>query len=447
MRLVRIALASANSTVGAVASNVARMVELARAAVADGASLVVLPEQSSAATRRRTSSSGRAFVDAQWEGLAKFAEDTAELDVLLAIGLAVRDADRVFNVAALVGRGRVFGLVPKEKLPFYNVFYEERCFTRGAAHVSGALHGVPFGDLVFDTPFGTSRPRGVRGHLVAGRTDAPSLLGGRRAGGQRQRVSLPRRRAETRREMIATRAADNQATVAYCNLFGGNDGLVFDGGGLVSQNGRAILEAPRFREGFAAATVDLDRTRRLRTENTTLRHDQAADAAATAGIARVAVDVDPESARAARVPGARAQELLLARARARRAPERPRGVLRGAPRRARDSASATTSRRTARFKHDRRRPLGRPRQPLVSRGSRADGSIARCGAGGRRAKAKPRNPPRVLHAEPLLVAGDARRRGARRARARRAARRRVRSTRRSTASSPPSRRCSSPARR
>jgi len=77
----------------------------------------------------------------------------------------------------------------------------------------------------------------------------------------------------TRREMIATRANDNQATVAYVNLVGANDGLVFDGGGVVSQNGRELLFAPRFREGVRATTVDLDRTRRMRAENTTFRTD------------------------------------------------------------------------------------------------------------------------------------------------------------------------------
>ena len=71
--------------------------------------------------------------------------------------------------------------------------------------------------------------------------------------------------------MIATRAADNQCIVAYANLVGANDGLIFDGGGYVDQNGKWMLEAPRWREGFAAATVDLDRTTRLRAENTTWR--------------------------------------------------------------------------------------------------------------------------------------------------------------------------------
>ncbi|HEY1955297.1 MAG TPA: NAD(+) synthase [Polyangiaceae bacterium] len=293
MRLVRIALASTNSTVGAVTSNVARMVELARAAVADGATLVVLPEQAIGGYAPEDLVQWTAFVDAQWRGLEAFANATASLDALSAVGLAVRDADRVFNVAALVSRGRVHGLVPKEKLPFYNVFYEERCFTRGTPHLSGVLHGVPFGDLVFDTPFGTLAlevcediwsPDGpMRRRCWAGAELVVNVSA------SPYRVGVQ----ETRREMIATRAADNQATVAYCNLFGGNDGLVFDGGGLVSQNGRAVLDAPRFREGFAAATVDLDRTRRLRSENTTFRHDRAA--APALPIARVAVPDDPPS--------------------------------------------------------------------------------------------------------------------------------------------------------
>src|SRR5258706_3094644 len=74
--------------------------------------------------------------------------------------------------------------------------------------------------------------------------------------------------------MICTRSGDNQAVVVYANLVGANDGLVFDGGGYVAQNGRLVHDAPRFREGVSAVTVDLDRTRRLRHENTTWRTDQ-----------------------------------------------------------------------------------------------------------------------------------------------------------------------------
>jgi len=100
----------------------------------------------------------------------------------------------------------------------------------------------------------------------------------------------------TRREMIATRAGDNQCTVMYANLVGANDGLIFDGGGCVAQNGRLLLDAPRFREGFAAATVDLDRTRRLRTENTTWRTDQEAFVRESPAVRHVQV-AEPTSGR------------------------------------------------------------------------------------------------------------------------------------------------------
>ncbi|HEX5500144.1 MAG TPA: NAD(+) synthase, partial [Thermomicrobiales bacterium] len=94
------------------------------------------------------------------------------------------------------------------------------------------------------------------------------------------------------RELIATRAADHGCAIAYANLVGANDGLIFDGGGLVNQNGRQMLDAPRFREGFAATSIDLDRTDRLRIENSTWRSDQ--EAFATEQPAVVTIDVPPD---------------------------------------------------------------------------------------------------------------------------------------------------------
>jgi NAD+ synthase (glutamine-hydrolysing) len=55
------------------------------------------------------------------------------------------------------------------------------------------------------------------------------------------------------------------------NQFGGQDSLVFDGGGYVNQNGRMLFEAARWREGWSSVVVDVDRTRRRRRENTTYR--------------------------------------------------------------------------------------------------------------------------------------------------------------------------------
>jgi NAD+ synthase (glutamine-hydrolysing) len=279
MRLIRIALASVNATVGAVLGNVDRCIAAVRAAAAEDATVVVLPEQVVGGYAQEDLVQWRAFVDAQWEGLERLARETEGTGCAVAVGVTVERAGQLYNTAALLLGGRILGVVPKEKLPTYNVFYEARTLARGAPGLVDQVRGVPFGDIIFELDFGTvalevcedawspdgpMRRRCQAGaELVLNLSASPFRLGV----------------VGTRREMIATRAGDNQAIVAYANLVGANDGLVFDGGGYVAQNGRLVLDAPRFREGVACVTVDLDRTRRLRAENSTFRADQEAFAA------------------------------------------------------------------------------------------------------------------------------------------------------------------------
>jgi NAD+ synthase (glutamine-hydrolysing) len=289
VRLVRIALCNVNTTVGAVRTNVDRAIELGLAAAADDATLVAYPEQLVGGYPPEDLVQWRSFVDAQWRELLRLAEATKKLATLFVAGVCVERGSGVYNCAALLQHGRVLGLVPKEKLPTYNVFYEGRTFSRGAPGLYDEVHGVPFGDVVFDTDVGTialevcediwspdgpMRRRCYAGaELVVNISASPYRLGV----------------IETRREMICTRAGDNQCVVAYAGLVGANDNLVFDGGGYIAQNGRLVHTAPRFREGFSAATVDLDRTTRLRREITTWRTDQEAFAALAPKIVHVKV--------------------------------------------------------------------------------------------------------------------------------------------------------------
>jgi NAD+ synthase (glutamine-hydrolysing) len=296
MRLIRIALANVNTTVGAVQSNVDRAIALAQAAAKDNATLVAFPEQLVSGYAPEDLVQWRSFVDAQWAQLERFRAATKELGCALVPGVTVARGDGVYNCAALVHRGRIWGLVPKEKLPTYNVFYEGRTFSPGVPGLRDALHGVPFGDLVFEldfgcvalevcediwSPDGPMRRRCYAGaELVVNISASPYRLGV----------------YDTRREMISTRAGDNQCVVAYAALVGANDGLIFDGGGFIAQNGRLVHSAPRFVEGLTAATVDLDRTARLRREITTWRTDQATFAASAPSILHVKV-TEPTSGR------------------------------------------------------------------------------------------------------------------------------------------------------
>ncbi len=131
MRLVRIGLASVNATVGACRSNVNRAIDLARAAAADGVTLLAMPEQMVGGYPPEDLVQWQAFVASQMRETMRFARETAPLGCACVLGLVVARASNLYNVAALVYAGRVWGLVPKEKLPLYNVFYEARTLTRG----------------------------------------------------------------------------------------------------------------------------------------------------------------------------------------------------------------------------------------------------------------------------------------------------------------------------
>ncbi len=274
MRLIQIAVSSIKTTVGAVRANVDTAIRFADEQARAGVTLSVLHEQLVGGYPAEDLVQWGTFVEAQHAELARFAAATAGHGTVYVIGLvAAVDAHR-YNCAAVVHRGQVLGLVPKEKLPTYNVFYEARTFSSGRPYLDGSVWGgVPFGDLLFRfdwgvlgvevcediwSPDGPMRRRVYSGaEVVANVSSSPFRLGV----------------VATRREIISTRSSDNQCVVAYANGVGGQDGLLFDGGGWIYQNGRLLLEASRFVEGWAAHVVDLDRTSRLRAENTTWRED------------------------------------------------------------------------------------------------------------------------------------------------------------------------------
>ena len=273
MRLVKIALGSVNPTVGSVRSNTDRCIRMAREMAAADATVGAFPEQVIGGYPSEDLVQWRGFIDAQHAALARFAHETRDAGTVWVLGFVAALRGHLYNAAAVVHRGRIVGVVPKEKLPTYNVFYEARTFSRGTAGQRDEHLGAPFGDLVFPFDFGTL---GVEVCEDVWSPDGPMRR--RCYAGAELIVNIsasPYRMGVmgTRREMLATRSGDNQCTLAYVNSVGANDGLIFDGGGFVFQNGRPMAEAPRWREQWSSTVVDLDRTLRLRTENTTWRND------------------------------------------------------------------------------------------------------------------------------------------------------------------------------
>jgi NAD+ synthase (glutamine-hydrolysing) len=291
MRLVKVGLGAVNTTVGAFGANVSRALDMAREMAAADVTVALFPEQLVGGYPQEDLVQWQAFVDRQWTELERYASETASLPLVSVVGVSVAHRGLRYNCAAVVAGGRIHGLVPKEKLPTYHVFYEGRTFARGFPGMNELHRGVPLGDFLFQCDFGVlaaevcedlwsadgpMRRRAYSGaELVCNLSASPF------------RVGID----GTRRELVSTRAGDHQCTVAYVNQVGAQDGLIFDGGGFVNQNGRMLLELPRFRQTWGAVVVDLDRTLRLRAENTTWRDDRKAFAAKEALVPMLVVDV------------------------------------------------------------------------------------------------------------------------------------------------------------
>jgi len=276
MRLVKLGLASVNPTVGAIGANVERVLVQARAMAEAGVTVAAYPEQVLGGYPPEDLVQWGGFVDRQWSALEHFARETASHACVHVLGVTVAHGGLRYNCAAVVAGGRIHGLVPKEKLPTYGIFYEGRTFARGSPGMDARHRGIPLGDFIFAFDFGVL---GVEVCEDLWSPDGP--LARRTYSGAELVVNLsasPYRVGivESRRELIATRSSDRQCTLAYVNAVGANDGLIFDGGAHVTQNGRVYLDAPRFTESFATVTVDLDRTLRLRGEASTWREDREA---------------------------------------------------------------------------------------------------------------------------------------------------------------------------
>ena len=205
MRLLRVAVASVNTTVGAVRSNVDRAVLVARAAASDGATIVALPEQTVGGYPQEDLVQWRRFVEAQRAELERFARETADIDAAL-----VDRRDRRARPAPLQLRGArpragaCSGSSRRRSCRSTTCSTNRARSPRGVAglrdDVTRRGHG-PVRRPRLRPRLRRRGRRGVRGHLVARRPDAPALLRGGRA--RREPLGLavpPRRRRDAARD-------------------------------------------------------------------------------------------------------------------------------------------------------------------------------------------------------------------------------------------------------
>jgi NAD+ synthase (glutamine-hydrolysing) len=254
---VRIALAQLDLTVGALRENRARIADACADAARAGADLVLAPELALSGYPPEDLVLRRSFLAACAAELEALA---AEVTTPLLVGVPALDGDRPRNAAALCVGGTVVARYDKRELPNYGVFDETRTFAPGrrplALDARGALVSVTIcEDIWLPGPSEASAAAGAT--VIANLSASPYHLG----------------KGESREQMLRTRARDGLAFVAFCNIVGGQDELIFDGRScVIDPEGEVIARAASFAEELLVCEIDAGLAISARLRDARLRH-------------------------------------------------------------------------------------------------------------------------------------------------------------------------------
>ncbi|MEO0132052.1 MAG: NAD+ synthase [candidate division WOR-3 bacterium] len=152
---------------------------------------------------------------------------------------------KIYNSALVIHNSKILGTQRKTYLPNYDVFNEERYFERAESIRVFSIKGYKLGITVCEDIWVNNKlikslkHRGA--HLIINISASPFYIG----------------KYRIRQKLIRNHAQTNKIPIIYCNLVGGIDELVFDGGSMgFNEKGQLILEAKRFAEDFVVLDLN-----------------------------------------------------------------------------------------------------------------------------------------------------------------------------------------------
>jgi NAD+ synthase (glutamine-hydrolysing) len=260
---LRLALAQVNPTVGDIAGNAEMVLAWARHAAERGAHLVAFPEMMLTGYPVEDLALRPSFVETSATGVERLATRLAaaglgELAVVVgyldrppATGLtrhpaATATAPLPADAAAFLFRGQVVARYAKHHLPNYGVFDEHRYFSRGDRLAVVRHLGVDIAMTVCEDLWQDGGPITAANLATAGLV--VNINGS----------PYERGKSDQRLNLVRRRAREANATLAYVNMVGGQDELVFDGDSMVvTPAGTVVARAPQFDDGLVVVDLDL----------------------------------------------------------------------------------------------------------------------------------------------------------------------------------------------
>jgi NAD+ synthase (glutamine-hydrolysing) len=264
MRTLRIGLCQINTTVGDVEGNTRKILDYIQKGKKMGADLLAFPEMAVTGYPPEDLLFMPKFIEANLKAIKTIAKATSSITVL--VGFVDKKED-IFNAAALLHNRKIVDSYCKTFLPNYGVFDEDRYFKAGTENFIFTLDSIPIGPSICEDlwyPGDPIRTQALYGgaELIVNISSSPYHAG----------------KTAFREKMISTRATDNVAIVAYCNLVGGQDELVFDGGSLIfDQKGELIARGKQFEEDLVLADLDMEAVFRMRLHDPRIRRERLSE--------------------------------------------------------------------------------------------------------------------------------------------------------------------------
>ena len=261
-RVLRIALAQINPVVGDLEGNVKKILAFTKEAEEKGVDLLCFPELAITGYPPEDLLLKPSFVKDNLAALEEVIAFTKDKDIVLVVGFVDVEED-LYNAAAVIYRGQRRGVYHKVYLPNYGAFDEERYFKAGDSCPVFLIKGVKVGITICEDiwyPAGPATVEALGGAELIVNINASPYHAGKR---------------EFRERMIAVRASDAVAFMAYVNMVGGQDGLVFDGYSVIfNQEGELLARGKGFEEELVVADLVLEDVFRTRLHDPRLRKER-----------------------------------------------------------------------------------------------------------------------------------------------------------------------------
>jgi NAD+ synthase (glutamine-hydrolysing) len=249
MPQLRIALAQVNTCVGDLDGNSDTVVEWTRKAAESGAHVALFPEMALTGYPVEDLAQRESFAEAARRALESVAERLAAAgcgETAVFVGYLDRDEVGPRNAAAVLYRGAVVARQFKHFLPNYGVFDEYRIFKAGNTLDVVRLHGLDIGMVICEDIWQDGGPIAALGAAGVDLVLVPNAS------------PYEREKDDQRLPLVARRAREAGAPLAYVNWVGGQDELVFDGDSMVvDAQGTLLARAPQFVEHLLVVDVDL----------------------------------------------------------------------------------------------------------------------------------------------------------------------------------------------